>query len=185
VYPPIEAGRLRTWIGVGGSPESVVRAARYGFPLTLAIIGGSPQRFAPFVTLYRQALEQFKQPALPIAVHSPGHVAATDDQAKADVWPHYEALMNRIGAERGWSPVGRAHFEREAGPDGALCVGSPETVAAKIATTMKMLGLSRFDLKYSSGTLPHDKLMTSIELIGTKVAPRVRELVDASVSGVQ
>ena len=109
-------------------------------------------------------------------MHSPGHVAATDRQAKEELWPHYAALMNRIGGERGWPPITRDHFEREAGPDGALCVGSPETVATKIAGAMKSLGLSRFDLKYANGTLPHDKLMTSIELYGTKVAPRVREL---------
>ena len=180
VYPPIETGSLRTWIGVGGSPESVVRAARYGFPLTIAIIGGSPTRFLPFATLFRQALEQYGKQPLPVAVHSPGHVAATDAQAKEDVWPHYERLMNRIGAERGWSPTSRAHFEREAGPDGALCVGSPETVASKIAKTVKQLKLSRFDVKYSAGTLPHDTLMTSIELFGTKVMPRVRELVHSS-----
>jgi len=177
VYPPIETGTLRTWIGVGGSPESVVRAARYGFPLTIAIIGGNPTRFLPFATLFRQALEQYGRQPLPVAVHSPGHVAATDAQAKEDVWPHYEKMINRIGAERGWSPTSRANFEREAGPDGALCVGSPETVAAKIAKTVKQLKLSRFDMKYSNGTLPHDKLMTSIELFGTKVMPRVRELV--------
>jgi len=176
VYPPIEAGTLRTWIGVGGSPESVLRAARYGLPLTLAIIGGSPHRFLPFVELYERSLEQFSKPKQPIAVHSPGHVAATDDQAKSDLWPHYEVMMNRIGAERGWPPANRGHFEREAGPDGALCVGSPETVATKIAKTAKLLRLARFDMKYSAGTLPHDRLMTSIELFGTKVIPRVREL---------
>ena len=150
------SGRLAVWVGVGGSPESVVRAARYGFPLTLAIIGGHPQRFRPYVDLYLQSLERFGKPVQPVAVHSPGHVAATDEQAKNDLWPHYEALMNRIGAERGWTPVSRAHFEREAGPEGALCVGAPETVAAKIAKTIRALGLSRFDLKYSNGTLPHD-----------------------------
>jgi probable LLM family oxidoreductase len=176
MYPPVEAGTLRTWVGVGGSPESVVRAARYRLPLTLAIIGGSPQRFRPFVDLYLRSLEEFGQPVLPIAVHSPGHVAATDDQAKHELWPHYEVMINRIGGERGWPPATRAHFEREAGPDGALCVGSPETVAAKIARTARLLGLARFNLKYSAGTLPHDVLMTSVELLGTKVAPRVREL---------
>ena len=175
MYPPLDRP-LAVWVGVGGSPESVVRAARYGFPLTLAIIGGHPQRFRPYVDLYLQSLERFGKPVLPVAVHSPGHVAATDEQAKNDLWPHYEALMNRIGAERGWTPVSRAHFEREAGPEGALCVGAPETVAAKIARTIRALGLSRFDLKYSNGTLPHDLLMTSIELFGSRVAPRVREL---------
>jgi probable LLM family oxidoreductase len=174
VYPPIEAGTLRTWVGVGGSPESVVRAARHGFPLTLAIIGGSPHRFLPFVQIYQQSLERFGKPMLPIAVHSPGHVAPTDAQAREEVWPHYEAMMTRIGAERGWPPATRAQFEREVGPDGALCVGSPETVAAKIVRTVRTLGLSRFDLKYSNGTLPHESLMTSIELFGTEVIPRVR-----------
>jgi len=178
VYPPSETGTLRTWVAVGGSPESVVRAAHYGFPLMLAIIGGSPARFTGYTELYKQMLQRFGKPLLPIGVHSPGHVAATDDQAKEDIWPHYEGLMNRIGAERGWAPIGRAHFEREAGPEGALFVGSPETVAAKIARTIKVLGLTRFDMKYSNGTLPHDKLMTSIELYGSKVVPLVRDQLD-------
>ncbi len=176
MQPPIESGTLRTWIGVGGSPQSVVRAARYGLPLTLAIIGGSPKRFRPYVDLYLETLAKLGQAKLPIAVHSPGHVAATDDQAREELWPHYEVMINRIGAERGWPPTTRTQFEREAGPDGALCVGSPETVAAKIANTAKLLGLSRFNLKYSAGTLPHDLLMRSIELIGSVVAPRVKEL---------
>jgi alkanesulfonate monooxygenase SsuD/methylene tetrahydromethanopterin reductase-like flavin-dependent oxidoreductase (luciferase family) len=176
VYPPIESGRLRTWVGVGGSPESVVRAARHGLPLTLAIIGGSSRRFLPYVQLYQQSLERFGKPPQPIAVHSPGHVAATDEQAREEVWPHYMAMMSRIGRERGWPPVGRDHFDREAGPDGALYVGAPETVARKIAETVTFLGLSRFDMKYSNGSLPHDQLMTSIELFGTRVIPRVREM---------
>jgi probable LLM family oxidoreductase len=176
VYPPIETGRLRAWVGVGGSPESVVRAARYGLPLTLAIIGGNPQRFRPYVDLFHQSLSTNGQPMLPVAVHSPGHVAATDEEARNQLWPHYETMINRIGGERGWPPTTPAQFAREAGPDGALCVGSPETVAAKIVKTVRTLGLARFNLKYSAGTLPHQTLMTSIELIGTKVAPRVREL---------
>ncbi len=175
VYPQIENGRLKTWIGVGGSPESVVRAARYGLPLTLAIIGGNPSRFRPFVDLYRQSLEKYGQPELPIAVHSPGHVAATDEQAKDELWPHHEAMINRIGGERGWAPITRAQFDRETGPAGALCVGSPQTVAAKIVQTARTLGLSRFNLKYSAGTLPHAALMKSVELIGTEVAPRLRD----------
>jgi probable LLM family oxidoreductase len=187
IYPPSETGRLRTWVGVGGSPESVLRAARHGLPLTLAIIGGSAQRFMPFIDLYKRALKEFgKTPpafapsanrfgaAGPIAVHSPGHIAATDQQAKDELWPHYLAMMNRIGRERGWPPRGRDDFEREAGPDGALYVGSPETVARKIVRTVSELGLSRFNLKYSNGTLPHDLLMRSIELYGMKVIPQVR-----------
>lgn len=176
VYPPIEDGTLRLWVAVGGTPQSVVRAAHYGLPLMLAIIGGNPRRFAPFADLYKRALERAGKPPQAIGAHSPGHVAETDEQAREELWPHYASLMNRIGAERGWSPIGRAHFESEA-DDGALFVGSPETVAARIARAVTDLGLSRFDLKYANGGLPHDKLMRSIELYGTKVAPRVRELI--------
>lgn len=176
VYPPLESGRMRTWVGVGGTPQSVIRAAHYGFPLMLAIIGGAPQRFVPFVRLYRDSLEQEGRPMQPVGIHSPGHVAPTDEQAREELWPHYAAMMSRIGAERGWPPVTRGHFDREAGPDGALCVGSPETVAGKIARAMKAIGASRFDMKYSNGTLPHPLLLRSIELYGTRVAPRVRDL---------
>jgi probable LLM family oxidoreductase len=176
VYPALEHGRLRTWVGVGGSPESVLRAARYGFPLTLAIIGGHPQRFKPYVDLYKQGLQRFGYEPQPIAVHSPGHVADSDEAAKEELWPHYQAMMTRIGGERGWPPVTRAQFENEV-TAGALCVGSPDTVAAKIIATVKALGLSRFDLKYSNGALPHASLLRSIELIGTVVAPRVRDAV--------
>ena len=181
VYPPVENGRLRTWVGVGGSPQSVVRAARHGLPLSLAIIGGSARRFLAFVELYLRALKEFGKPVLPIGVHSPGHVAATDEQAKEELWPHFSAMMNRIGRERGWPPRDRDDFEREAGPDGALYVGAPDTVAAKIVRTVQDLGLSRFDLKYSNGTLPHEALTTSIELFATEVVPRVRAAVSSIV----
>lgn len=177
VYPHVEHGLLKTWIGVGGSPESVVRAAHYGLPLVLAIIGGGPMRFQPLAELYRKALEQFGQDTtLPIGVHSPGFIAETDQEAKDTLWPHYEVMTNRIGRERGWPPASRARFEHEAGPDGALVVGSPETVAQKIVYAAKGLGASRFDIKMSNGTLPHDDLMRSIELYGSEVAPRVHEL---------
>lgn len=184
VYPPIENGRLSAWVGVGGSPESVVRAARYGLPLTLAIIGGSARRFLPYVDLYKRALKEFGKAPQPIGVHSPGHVAATDEEAKEQVRPHYLAMMNRIGRERGWPPRGRDDFEREAGPDGALYVGSPETVAAKILRTVRDLGLARFDLKYSSGTLPHELAIRSIGLYATKVAPIVRNSLGDSEEAV-
>jgi probable LLM family oxidoreductase len=177
IHPEIETGKLRTWIGVGGSPDSVRRAARYGLPLTLAIIGGDPRRFRPYVDLYLHGLEQHGHGALPIAAHSPGHVAATDEQARDELWPHYQAMINRIGRERGWPPTTRAQFDREAGPDGSLYVGAPETVAGKIVRTVRALGLSRFDLKYSAGTLPHPFQLKSIELIGTEVARRVRDQV--------
>lgn len=175
VYPPIENGTLKTWIGVGGSPESVVRAVRYGLPMMLAIIGGEPTRFKPFVDLYHRAVDQLGGVALPLGVHSPGHVAETDEQAREELWPGYEVIHNRIGRERGWGPTSRQRMEMEADM-GSLYVGSPETVAKKIAKTMKALGAKRFDLKYSSGTLGHDRLMKSIELYGTRVAPMVREM---------
>jgi probable LLM family oxidoreductase len=182
VYPRVESGRLTAWVGVGGSPESVVRAARHGLPLVLAIIGGSPQRFRPYVDLYLESLTRFGHAVQPIAVHQPGHVAETDERAREELWPHYRDMFTRIGAERGWPPVTRDHFEREVGPAGALCVGSPETVAAKIARSAGALGLSRFSMKYSAGTLPHSALMSSVELYGTQVVPRVRALVAAEVT---
>jgi len=175
VYPPVERPPLRTWVGVGGSPESVVRAARYGFPLTLAIIGGDPRRFATYVDLYHRALAQLGHPPLPVGVHSPGHVAETDAEAREALWPAYEVMRNRIGAERGWGPTSQAEFEREIAA-GSLYVGSPETVARKIAATVRALGASRFDFKYSAGTLGHERLLRSIELYGREVIPRVRRL---------
>jgi probable LLM family oxidoreductase len=175
VFPPTASGALPTWVGVGGTPASVVRAARYGLPMMLAIIGGNPQSFAPLVDLYRRALTELGRPGdTPVGAHSPGHVAASDEQAREEAWPHYAAMMNRIGAERGWRAVSRAEFERAAGPDGALFIGSPETVAAKVVRVARALDLSRFDLKYSLGTLPHEKLMESLRLYATEVAPRVR-----------
>jgi len=176
VFPPTESGSIRTWIGVGGSPQSVVRAAHYGLPLMLAIIGGEPLAFAQFTDLYHRALDQFGKDPQPIGEHSPGYIAATDEQAREEMWPHYRAMQDRIGRERGWGPATRARFEQDAGPDGALFVGSPQTVATKIAKMATGLSLSRFDLKYSLGTLSHEKLMTSIELYGTEVAPLVHEI---------
>ncbi len=175
VFPPTGSGSLRTWVGVGGSPESVIRAARYGLPLMLAIIGGEPLRFAPLVDLYDRALKEFGQPSQLLGAHSPGYVAGTDEAARDEFWPHYRAMHARIGRERGWSPMTRAQFDASTGPDGALFVGSPETVAAKIVRVTQGLGLDRFDLKYSAGTLPHDQLMNTIDLYGTKVVPLVRE----------
>ncbi|HEY5109300.1 MAG TPA: LLM class flavin-dependent oxidoreductase [Acidimicrobiales bacterium] len=176
VYPRTQSGHLATWIGVGGSPESVIRAARYGLPLMIAIIGGESARFAPLVDLYHRALDKFELPRLPIGVHSPGHIADTDEEAREQLWPHMKRMRDRIGAERGWGPMGPDEFEQLAGPHGSLYVGSPETVAVKIAATAKTLQLSRFDMKYSAGQLPHDLLMRSIELYGTEVVPRVRRL---------
>jgi len=176
VFPPLEGGPLKTWIGVGGSPESVVRAAHYDLPLMLAIIGGDPRRFLPYVDLYRRAYEQMGQPAKEIGLHSHGYVADSDAQARDELFPHHKAMRDRIGAERGWPPATRAHFDQEA-DTGSLYVGAPETVARRIAATAKALGIGRFDMKYSAGTLPHARLMRSIELYGTKVIPMVREMV--------
>jgi len=183
VFPPIENGTLtnrtlKTWIGVGGSPESVVRAVRYDLPLMLAIIGGDPKRFAPYVDLYHRAYAQIGKPVRPIGVHSPGYIADTDKQAREELWPDYKRMRDRIGAERGWPPMTRSEFDQEA-DHGSLYVGSPETVARKIAATATALGISRFDMKYSAGTLSHDRLMRCIELYGRVVIPLARSLLQA------
>jgi probable LLM family oxidoreductase len=178
VYPPVENPPLSAWVGVGGSPDSVVRAARYGFPMTLAIIGGDPLRFKPYVELYHQALAQLGHGTLPIGIHSPGHIAETDTQAREQLWPAYQVMRNRIGAERGWPKTSRAEFDHEIA-EGSLYVGSPDTVAQKISATVQALGASRFDLKYSAGTLSHDLMLRSIQLYGGEVIPRVRELLGA------
>lgn len=175
VFPPVERAPLRTWVGVGGSPKSVVRAARYGLPLMLAIIGGDPARFRPFVDLFHKACAQFGGAVPPIGVHSHGFVAESDAAAREILWPHYKAMRDRIGAERGWPPLQPAEFEREI-ESGSLYLGAPETVARKIAQTARTLGLSRFDMKYSAGPLPHAAMMRSIELYGSKVIPLVREM---------
>ena len=178
VHPKTARGSIPTWIGVGGTPESVVRAARYRFGLMLAISGGSPERFTPYAELYRRALTELGADELPIGVHSPGFVADTDEEARELLFPYFKAQRDRIGRERGWPPTNRDQFEQEV-EHGAVFAGSPETVAAKIARTAQALGLTRFDLKYSNGALPHEHLLHAIELYGTQVIPRVRELLAA------
>ena len=175
VFPAPERGTLATWVGVGGSPQSVVRAAHYRLPMMLAIIGGAPGRFRPYVELYARALAELGAPALPVGVHSPGHVGETDAAAAAAFWPAYKAMHDRIGGERGWPPMARAAFDREVA-NGSLYVGSPDTVARKIAATAQALGLARFDLKYSAGPLSHEAIMSCIALYGREVIPRVRAL---------
>ncbi len=175
VFPTTESGQLKTWVGVGGSPHSVVRAARHGLAMMLAIIGGDPHRFAPYIALYHRTLKQAGKPAQPIGVHSPGYIADTDEQAREELWPDYKRMHDRIGAERGWPPMRRADFDQEA-DRGSLYCGAPETVAHKIAATARALGIARFDLKYSAGALRHEKLMRSIELYGTRVIPLVRDM---------
>ena len=175
VFPKTESGRLTTWVGVGGTPQSAVRAAHYGMPMMLAIISGDPKRFAPFADLYRRALKEMNKPELPVGVHSHGFVGETDEAARADLFADYKRMRDKIGAERGWPPLTPADFAREI-EHGSLYVGSPETVARKIAATVKALGAARFDLKYSAGPLPHEKMMRSIDLYGRKVMPLVRDM---------
>ncbi|WP_136683387.1 LLM class flavin-dependent oxidoreductase [Falsirhodobacter xinxiangensis] len=177
VFPPTESGTLKTWIGVGGSPESVIRAASYDLPLMLAIIGGAPARFRPFVDLYKQAYDQIGKPTPGIGVHSPGHVAATDELARDQYFAGYRIMHGLVGKSRGWPPLQRADFDRECA-HGSMYVGSPETVAKKIAATARALDLTRFDLKYSGGPVPHEVSMEGIRLYGEQVIPMVREILE-------
>ncbi|WP_265523188.1 LLM class flavin-dependent oxidoreductase [Oerskovia flava] len=176
VYPKTESGRLDTWVGVGGSPQSVIRTARYGFRLMLAIIGGAPDRFAPYVDLYRRASEQLGTTAQPVGMHSPGFVAATDAEAKELFYTGYKEIRDRIGALRGWPPLRREEFDADV-EHGSLYVGSVETVAARIAHAIRALDAGRFDMIYSAaGTVSASARMRSVELYGAQVIPRVREI---------
>ncbi len=174
VFPTLGAG-LQVWVGVGGSPESVVRVVRQDLQMMLAIIGGDPRRFKPYVDLYHRACAQLGRRAKPIGIHSPGHVAATDELAAEQLWPHYKAMFDRIGAERGWPPVTPERFMDEV-TQGSLYVGAPETVARKIARAMSDLGVTRFDMKYATGPMPHETLLEGIRLYGEKVIPLVQDL---------
>jgi len=175
VYPPVEDPPLTTWVAVGGSPESVIRAARHGLDLMLAIIGGSVERFTPFVQLYHRALDQLGQPQRRVGYHSFGHVAETDSEAVEQYFRPYVTTMNRIGRERGWRRPTRESFQYEL-EHGSMVVGSPETVARKIAAGARALGASRFSMKVSNGPLAHELVSNSIELYGSKVAPLVRDM---------
>ena len=177
VYPPLPEGHLPTWVGVGGSPQSVIRAARFGLPLMLAIIGGHPSRFARYVELYRRSLEEYGHPSLPVGMHSPGFVATTDDEAVKIQWPHWQKTLEAASAERSWAPPTMDRFQAEIA-DGSQYVGSPETVATKVAANIRLLGLSRFDLAYATGVLPHEQRMAMIDLYGREVIPRVRDLLE-------
>ena len=180
VVPHIESA-LPTWVGVGGSPESVLRAARYGFSLMLAIIGGPPARFAPFSRLFREAISRLGQPPRPVGVHAPGHVAATDEQAVEEFWPRWLETIRRVSQERGFRVPTRETFMRDVGPDGALYVGSPETVANKIVANLRVLEATRFDLKFGLPGLSQRSVLANIELYGNEVIPRVRDAWPASV----
>ena len=174
VYPQ-PAQPMTVWVGVGGSPESVVRVVRQDLQLMLAIIGGDAARFASYVDLYQRACAQLGRPVRPVGVHSPGFVAATDAEAQEKLWPHYAAMYGRIGRERGWPPVTKEKFLAEV-EHGALYVGSPETVARKIARTVRVLGIQRFDMKYATGPVPHGDLIECIRLYGERVIPMVHEM---------
>ena len=175
VFPKTDTGRLTTWVGVGGSPQSVIRTARHGLPLMLAIIGGAPERFAPYLELYRRAAEQFGTVAHPVGMHSPGFLADTDEQARELFWPHYKVMRDRIGALRGWPPIRREEFDAEI-EYGSMYVGAPHTVAAKMARTIDELGVGRFDLIYTVGPLPVGARLHAVELFGGKVIPMVRDM---------
>jgi alkanesulfonate monooxygenase SsuD/methylene tetrahydromethanopterin reductase-like flavin-dependent oxidoreductase (luciferase family) len=175
LHPRMPEGGIPAWIGIGGSPDSVVRAARNGLPLMMAIIGGRPERFAGHAELYVRALEQFGMPELPIGQHSLGLIADTDDDAKAVHWKYWEPVVAKMSEERGFYPPTAARYAEEV-DTGALYVGSPETVAQKIAAIVRANKLSRFDLKYDIMHLPRDVRERSIRLFGEHVAPRVREL---------
>ena len=175
VQPPLGPEGMVVWVGVGGSPESVVRVVRQDLQLMLAIIGGDPRRFLPYLDLYQRACIQMNRAPRPVGVHSPGFVAASDAEARDAVWPHYQEMFGRIGRERGWPPVTRDRYLAEV-DQGALYVGSVDTVARKIAATVRDLGLQRFDLKYSTGAMPHGQLVDGIALYGEKVMPMVRDM---------
>jgi len=175
VYPKTESGRLSTWVGVGGSPQSVVRTAYYGLPLMIAIIGGPPDRFAGYIELYRRAAEQFGTVAHPVGMHSPGFIADTDEEARELFWPHYRVMRDRIGALRGWAPIRRAEYDAEI-EHGSMYVGSADTVARKIAGAVSRLGVGRFDLIYTVGDVPASARLHAVELYGSKVIPTAREI---------
>jgi len=176
IYPRPEQDPLPIWIGVGGNPASVMRAGRLGLPMALAIIGGQPQRFAGLTTLYRRALDEAGHDAatIPLAVHGHGFVGEDTEAAAAEYYPSYSQAMTSLGRERGWPPMTAIQYDAMRSPGGSLVLGDPATVAAKILLWREVLGIDRFMLHIGVGTLPHDRVLRSIELLGTEVAPLVR-----------
>lgn len=175
VYPKMTERKMDVHIGVGGTPESVVRAARYGYPLMLAIIGGQPTRFKPYIDLYHKAAEQFGQPIHPVGLHSPAVIADTDEEARELALKYLVPAMNQTGSERGWAPMSKERFDQEV-DTGSYYIGSPETVAQKMAGVIKTMGIERFDVIYGMGGQTQADRFKTIELYGTKVIPRVKEL---------
>ncbi len=176
IYPGTER-QLPIRVAVGGSPQSIVRAATRGLPVALAIIGGPPQRFATFADLHRKTLREsgYDPEDAPLSVHAHGYIADSNEQAAEEYYASYAAMMTRIGRERGWGPMTKQQFDAMRAEDGSLVLGDVETVAAKILHWKEMLGVNRFELHVSVGTLPHDQVLRSIELLGTKVAPIVNQ----------
>lgn len=174
VYPRPLQNPLPIWIGVGGTPASVIRAGKLGLPLTIAIIGGQPDQFVSLVQLYREMAHKYAHRNLPVCINSHGFIAEESAEAARIYFPYYSAVMNKIGRERGWSPMGWSAFEALRQPEGFLFVGSPEEVAAKILHEYDLFGHQRFMMQISVGALPHDKVLQSIELLGKKVAPLVK-----------
>jgi alkanesulfonate monooxygenase SsuD/methylene tetrahydromethanopterin reductase-like flavin-dependent oxidoreductase (luciferase family) len=184
VYPRPVQEPLPIWVAVGGNPESAVRAGVLGLPMALAIIGGQPERFAPFAELHREAAERTGHGRLPLSINSHTYVADTSQQAAEEFFPSYAEMMNAIGRERGWSGIRRPDFDALRTRRGALVVGSPQEVIEKILFQHEIFGHDRFLGQISVGTMPHDKVMRAIELLGTEVAPVVRAEVARRTSSV-
>lgn len=181
IFPKTESGQLEAYVGVGGSPESIIRAARYGLPIMLAIIGGSPERFKPYMRLYEKATEQLGTPKYPIGMHSHGVIAPTDEAAYDIAWRSLRVQMDKIGQERGWAPMTRERFEKEIAT-GSYYVGSPTTVAQRIARAIKGLGVNRFDLVYSAGNQTPAERQQTIELYAKEVIPQVRQILAEEIN---
>jgi probable LLM family oxidoreductase len=177
VYPRPLQDPLPVWIAIGGTPQSAARAGMLGLPLAIAIIGGEPARFTPFVEIYRDAWARGgHDPALArVSINSHGFLAETEQEAADVFWPRYADAMGRIGRERGWPPPTRAHFDRERSPHGALLLGSPQQVVDKVLYEHELFRMDRFLLQLSVGTMPHVQMLRAIELYGTVVAPAVRK----------
>jgi probable LLM family oxidoreductase len=173
VYPRPEQARLPVRVAVGGTPQSIVRAATRGLPVALAIIGGSPDRFRALADLHRRTLVEsgFDPEQVPLSVHGHGYIGDSNEAAADEYYESYAVAMTRIGRERGWGPMTRQQFDMMRAPDGSLVIGDVETVAAKISRWREILGVNRFELHISVGSLPHDRVLRSIEMLGTKVAP--------------
>jgi probable LLM family oxidoreductase len=183
VYPRPYQPELPIWVAVGGTPESVVRAANYGLPMALAIIGGMPERFVPFTDLYKETYQKSgHDPAgLQLAINSHGYIADDSRQAADEFYGPYAYVMSKLGRERGWSPMSREQYEMMRAPEGSLLVGSPQQVIDKILYAYELFGNTRFLLHISVGTLPHAKVMRAIELLGTVVAPAVKKAVEKAL----